>query len=180
MTNLLNKNETETLATYSATSDKAEKTLAKLILQLRADGYLSTDYRSPISKKYSATCTPEQYAERKDALANGLGKAAYMLFTSSRAEAKAFDDAKKAKKRAIIQDVGTYIDRVANKLFKLENPGNDEKAPSVPVSDEVKMREAINKCLKIAEKTEAPIYDVVAFTKALNDAQRIPSVRISK
>ena len=51
MTNLLNKNETETLATYSATSDKAEKTLAKLILQLRADGYLSTDYRSPISKK---------------------------------------------------------------------------------------------------------------------------------
>ena len=103
-----------------------------------------------------------------------------MLFTSSRAEAKAFDDAKKAKKRAIIQDVGTYIDRVANKLFKLENPGNDEKAPSVPVSDEVKMREAINKCLKIAEKTEAPIYDVVAFTKALNDAQRILSVRISK
>jgi hypothetical protein len=58
--------------------------------------------------------------------------------------------------------------------------GADQKAPTPPVSDEVKMREAINKCLKIAEKAELPIYDVVALTKALNDAQRILSVRITK
>ena len=180
MTDLINKQESATLSSYSKNDSKTKKTLASLILELHQSGKLSTDYRSPKSKQYESTATPERYEARREALAFGLGAEAYKLYTAPKADAKTWDDAKKAKRKAVQQDVGTYIDRVANALFKLENPVTADKAPSAPVSDEVKMREAINKCLKIAEKTEAPIYDVVAFTKALNDAQRILSVRITK
>ena len=173
-------NEATQLHDYAKTDDKARKKLSEIIATLHANGMRGSDYRSPDSKKYNATCTIGEYEARKEALAHGLGKKAYLLFSASREEAKAWSADKKKERRAVIQDVGTYIDRIANKLDKLANPDTGDKTPKPPVSDEVKMREAITKCLKMAEKAEMPMYDVVAFTKALNTAQRILSVRITK
>mgnify|MGYP003637825154 CR=1 FL=1 len=180
MTNIIKANEVESLSTYARTDSKAQRTLSNIIAELYTVGFRATDYRSPKSKQYNATCTMGEYEARKDAIASGLGKVAYMLYSTPKEEAKGWDDTKKAQRKSVQQDVGTYIDRIANKLDKIANPDTGDKAPTPPVSDEVKMREAINKCLKIAEKAELPIYDVVAFTKALNDAQRILSVRLTK
>ena len=180
MKNIIKANEIESLSTYARTDSKAQRTLSNIIAELYTVGFRSTDYRSPKSKQYNATCTMGEYEARKDAIASGLGKTAYMLYSTPKDEAKGWDATKKAQRKAVQQDVGTYIDRIANKLDKLANPDTGKKAPTPPISDEVKMREAINKCLKIAEKAELPIYDVVAFTKALNDAQRILSVRLTK
>lgn len=173
-------NEAKQLHDYANTDSKANKKLSEIIATLHANGMRSTDYRSPKSKQYDATCTIGEYEARREALAHGLGKTAYLLYTASREEAKAWSADKKKARRSVIQDVGTYIDRIANKLHKLANPDTGDKTPTPPVSDEIKMREAINKCLKVAEKTEMPSYDVVAFVKALNTAQRILSVRITK
>lgn len=173
-------NEAEQLHDYANTDAKARKKLSTIIAELYTNGMRGSDYRSPKSKQYNATCTIGEYEARKEALAHGLGKTAYMLYSTPKDEAKGWDATKKAQRKSVQQDVGTYIDRIANKLDKIANPDADKKSPTPPVSDEVKMREAINKCLKIAEKAELPIYDVVAFTKALNDAQRILSVRLTK
>lgn len=172
--------EAKQLHDYANTDSKAKKKLSEIIATLHANGMRGSDYRSPKSKQYDATCTIGEYQARKEALAHGLGKTAYLLFSAPREEAKAWSADKKKARRSVIQDVGTYIDRIANTLDKLANPDTGDKAPTPPVSDEVKMREAINKCLKIASKAELPMYDVVAFTKALNTAQRILSVRITK
>lgn len=178
MNNLINSAEKTALSNYAKTDSKAKKTLAGIILELHQT-HKATDFRSPKSKQYTSTASPEQYEARRDALAFGLGAESYKLYSAPKSVAKDWDDTKKAKRKSVQQDVGTYIDRIANKLDELENP-NAEKAPSAPVSDIVKMREAINKALKIAEKDENPEYDVVALAKSLNDAQRILSVRCTK
>tara|TARA_R100000951_G_C2628985_1_gene177003 strand:- start:482 stop:1024 length:543 start_codon:yes stop_codon:yes gene_type:complete len=179
MNTLITSAEKTALSNYAKTDSKANRTLANIILEIHQSGKRATDYRSPKSKQYTSTATPEQYVERKDALAFGLGAEAYKIYSAPKSIVKDWDDTKKAKRKAIQQDVGTYIDRIANKLDSLENP-NQDKAPTPPVSDIVKMREAINKALKIAEKDETPTYNLEALTKCLNDAQRILSVRVTK
>lgn len=179
MTNLIKATERDTLAKYSRTDAKARLTLSDLIVDLYESGLNHYDFRSPKSKQYSSTATPEQYEARRDSIAFGLGAKQYKLYTAPKAECKTWDEAKKMARKSVQQDVGTYIDRIANALFKIDNPTTD-KSPTPPVSDIVKMREAINKALKIAEKDESPEYDVVALSTALNDAQNILAVRVTK
>ena len=178
MQNLITSAEKTALSNYAKTDKKAKTTLAGIILEFHKT-HKATDFRSPKSKQYTSTASPEQYEARRDALAFGLGAESYKLYSAPKSVAKDWNATKKADRKSVQQDVGTYIDRIANKLNELENP-NAEKAPSEPVSDIVKMREAINKALKIAEKDVAPEYDVVALATALNDAQNILAVRVTK
>lgn len=163
----MNTNLKATIKSFVSADNKAGNLRGKVIDLLQAEGYAWTDFISP--KSEGSTATPEVYDELKGAVFAGFTKTDQALVN---ADIKSLSDDRKAKRRAVQQQVGSKMKDLKNALKKRAEAEEAKSNPKPPVAPETKIAELINEAIKKVQGYEGDgIKDITEMVAHLQAAR---------